>query len=216
MRSSFRVGRCGLTQGWKRADAGEDPFLAYTNVRALVQAVQAQGVIACAKHFVDNNQEGPGSNGREYMSVNVSERVQHELYYEPFRGAVDGGAGAVMVSATFSLCAQMSLEIGHYAEDSDAMPRQCSYNRIRNVYACESRHTLTDGLKGALGFRGFVRAPACVGALHFWPPAIQSTDGRAGWIVPSSGRFRLGRHAQHTAGSGSGPRHGTEHRTVLF
>jgi hypothetical protein len=31
------------------------------------------------------------------MSVNVSERVQHELYFEPFRGAVDGGAGAVMV-----------------------------------------------------------------------------------------------------------------------
>jgi beta-glucosidase len=37
--------------------AGEDPFLAYTNVRALVQAVQREGVIACAKHFVDNNQE---------------------------------------------------------------------------------------------------------------------------------------------------------------
>ena len=40
--------------------AGEDPFLAYTNVRALVQAVQRQGVIACAKHFVDNNQEVRG------------------------------------------------------------------------------------------------------------------------------------------------------------
>ena len=79
--------------------AGEDAFLAYTNVRALVQAVQRQGVIACAKHFVDNSQEGPGWNGRERMSVNVSERAQHELYYEPFRGAVDGGAGAVMVRA---------------------------------------------------------------------------------------------------------------------
>ena len=33
---------------------------------------------------------------------------------------------------------------------------QCSYNRVRNVYACENPATLRAGLKSALGFRGFV------------------------------------------------------------
>ena len=83
-------------------------------MKALVQAVQREGVIACAKHFVDNNQEGPGWNGRTRMSVNVSARVQHELYYEPFRGAVDGGAGAVMVRVR-SECRCRSLA-GHSRE----------------------------------------------------------------------------------------------------
>ena len=43
------------------------------------------------------------------MSVNVSERVQHELYFEPFRGAVDGGAGAIMVNSIGFSAASWSL-----------------------------------------------------------------------------------------------------------
>ena len=107
---------------------GEDPHLAYQNVAELVRGVQSQGVIACAKHFVDNNQEGPGNNGRTHMNANVSERAQHELYYEPFRAAVDAGAGSVM----------------------------CSYNHVNEQYACENYDTLTAGLKQDMGFRGFV------------------------------------------------------------
>ena len=53
--------------------------------------------------------QGPGDNGRTRMSVNVSERVQHELYFEPFRGAVDGGAGAIMVSSIWYSTAAWSL-----------------------------------------------------------------------------------------------------------
>jgi beta-glucosidase len=88
--------------------AGEDPHLAYRNVKALVHGVQSAGVIACAKHFVDNNQEGPGNNGRSHMNANVSERAQHELYLEPFRGAVDGGLGSVMCSSEWQRPAHMT------------------------------------------------------------------------------------------------------------
>ena len=47
---------------------------------AVVRGIQSQGVVANAKHWVNNNQE----TDRHYISENVDERTQFELYYPPF------------------------------------------------------------------------------------------------------------------------------------
>lgn len=79
---------------------GEDPVLASALTEAEIIGIQREGVIACAKHFVDNNAEGPGHNGRLSTSSVVGERAQHELYYKPFEGAVSAAVGSIMCSCT--------------------------------------------------------------------------------------------------------------------
>ena len=74
---------------------GEDPVLASRMVAAAVRAAQAEGVVACAKHWVNNNHEGPLHNGRLSTSSVVSERTNNELYYAPFEAAVQAGVGSV-------------------------------------------------------------------------------------------------------------------------
>lgn len=39
--------------------SGEDPFLGYTLVKPMVTGIQSQGVIANAKHYINNNQVNP-------------------------------------------------------------------------------------------------------------------------------------------------------------
>jgi beta-glucosidase len=56
--------------------------------------MQDQGIIACAKHYVDNNQE----LNRTLTSANVPRRAQWEIYYPGFEAAVDAGVGSIMCS----------------------------------------------------------------------------------------------------------------------
>lgn len=74
--------------------SGEDPYLGYTLAQPLIKGIQSQGVIANAKHWVENNQE----TDRSTVSANVDERTRHELYYLPFYGAVEAGVGSFMCS----------------------------------------------------------------------------------------------------------------------
>ena len=53
-----------------------------------------QGVVANAKHFINNNQE----TNRGTVSANIDERTEHELYLMPFEGAVEAGVLSVMCS----------------------------------------------------------------------------------------------------------------------
>jgi len=62
--------------------------------RAFVAEVRQHGLIATAKHWLDNNQE----INRQTLDVAVGDRAQHEIYMPPFKGAIDAGAGAVMCS----------------------------------------------------------------------------------------------------------------------
>ncbi|CAJ1375363.1 unnamed protein product [Effrenium voratum] len=74
--------------------AGEDPYLGAKLSEAYVIGVQAEGVIACLKHFAFNEQE----THRTYGSSVVDERTAWELYYPPFEAGVAAGAGSVMCS----------------------------------------------------------------------------------------------------------------------
>lgn len=60
---------------------GEDPHLAAQMAAAETTGIQSEGVVACAKHWADNNQEGPGHNGRLSTSSLVDDRANFELYY---------------------------------------------------------------------------------------------------------------------------------------
>jgi beta-glucosidase len=112
---------------WGRVEEtyGEDPFLASVMARAYVGAVEREGVIATPKHFVANIGEG----GRDSYPVDASPRLLEELFFPPFRAAMnDAGAGSVMTA----------------------------YNSVNGAPASQSRELLTGTLKRDWKFRGFV------------------------------------------------------------
>ena len=73
----------------------EDPYLTSRMAVSFVRAVQAQGVGACIKHFVANEQE----TDRFISDSIVDERALRELYFAPFEAAVkEANVKAVMGS----------------------------------------------------------------------------------------------------------------------
>jgi beta-glucosidase len=79
--------------------AGEDPFLGSAMARARVRGFQAtdltsgRRIAACPKHFVGY---GVAEAGRDYNTVDISERTLRDVYLPPFKAAFDAGAGTVM------------------------------------------------------------------------------------------------------------------------
>ena len=68
-----------------------------------VQGIQSQGVMACTKHFIANEQEhyrqvgesqGRGYNITEALSSNIDDKAMHELYLWPFADAVRAGTAS--------------------------------------------------------------------------------------------------------------------------
>ena len=105
--------------------SGEDPYLGYHLVQPVIRGIQSQTVIANAKHWVLNNQE----TNRNAVYEIADERTRFELYYPPFKGAIEAEVGSVM----------------------------CSYNKVSgDKWSCENPTTLGHDLKSALGFEGFV------------------------------------------------------------
>ena len=112
--------------------AGEDPYLGSVMAKALVEGFQGADlshldtVVACPKHYVAY---GGAEGGRDYNTVDVSERVLREVYLPPFKAAVvDGGAGTVM----------------------------SAFNDLNGIPASANRYTLTNILREEWGFEGFV------------------------------------------------------------
>lgn len=66
---------------------GEDPFLASKMVVPYIHGVQQNGVAACVKHYVLNNQE----LWRDHINVEVSDRALYEIYLPAFKAAVKEG-----------------------------------------------------------------------------------------------------------------------------
>ena len=56
--------------------SGEDPHLGYVMVQPVVQGIQSKGVVANAKHWVNNNQE----TDRSSVDEEVDERTRFEMY----------------------------------------------------------------------------------------------------------------------------------------
>jgi beta-glucosidase len=81
--------------------AGEDPYLGSLAAKARVRGFQgktfANGdkVVACVKHYAGY---GAPLAGRDYNTVDMSERVFRETYLPPYRAAVDAGVMTVMTS----------------------------------------------------------------------------------------------------------------------
>ncbi|HEX8990939.1 MAG TPA: glycoside hydrolase family 3 C-terminal domain-containing protein [Anaerolineales bacterium] len=62
----------------------EDPYLSGKIAAAYVRGMQGEGISACIKHFVCNDQEFE----RTSISAEVDERTLREIYLEPFRIAL--------------------------------------------------------------------------------------------------------------------------------
>jgi len=65
----------------------EDPYLISKMVVGYIKGVQSQGVSACVKHFMANNEEVD----RGTVNVEMSERALREIYLPGFKAAVQEG-----------------------------------------------------------------------------------------------------------------------------
>jgi beta-glucosidase len=65
----------------------EDPDLAAQMAVSYIKGMQGEGVAACMKHFICNDQE----HGRHDFNIQVDERALHEIYLPPFEAAVTQG-----------------------------------------------------------------------------------------------------------------------------
>jgi beta-glucosidase len=79
--------------------AGEDPYLGSVMAVARVRGFQGRDysapdrVVACAKHWVAY---GAAEAGRDYNTVDLSERTLREVYFPPFKAALGAGVGTFM------------------------------------------------------------------------------------------------------------------------
>lgn len=111
--------------------AGEDPFLGSAMARAYVRGFQGldpsapDSLAACAKHWVGY---GAAEAGRDYNTTEISERTLREIYFPPFKAAVDAGALTFM----------------------------SAFNDLNGVPASANALTLTKVLRGEWGFTGLV------------------------------------------------------------
>ena len=111
--------------------AGEDPYLGAAMARARVRGFQGRDysatdrVLACAKHWVAY---GAAEAGRDYNTTDMSERTLREIYFPPFKAAVNEGVGTFM----------------------------SAFNDLNGVPASANPFTLTKVLRGEWKFDGFV------------------------------------------------------------
>lgn len=88
---------------WGRVSesAGEDPFLGSCIAAVRVKAYQGNNladkysVLACVKHFAAY---GAAQAGRDYHTVDISDRELRDIYLPPFKAAIEAGAGSIMTS----------------------------------------------------------------------------------------------------------------------
>ena len=111
--------------------AGEDPFLGAAMARARVRGFQSgdlvagRRIVACPKHYVAY---GATETGKDYDTVDISERTLRDVYLPPFKAAFDEGAGSVM----------------------------SAFNEINGIPASANPFTLRRVLREEWGFNGVV------------------------------------------------------------
>lgn len=118
---------------WGRVSesAGEDPFLGSAIARARVRGFQGDDlyathtIMATVKHFAGY---GASLAGRDYNTVDMSDRELRQTYLPPYKAAIEAGAATVMTS----------------------------FNELDGIPVTGSRYLMTDILRGEWGFEGFV------------------------------------------------------------
>ena len=111
--------------------SGEDPYLGSLISAAMVRGYQGDDlsadntVLACVKHFAAY---GAPQAGRDYNTVDMSERWLREFYLPPYKAAVDAGALSVMAS----------------------------FNELDGVPAHANKHLMQEILRDEWGFEGFI------------------------------------------------------------
>lgn len=107
---------------------GEDPYLGEIYAKEMVKAHQENDgkiIIACVKHFAGY---GAVEAGRDYNTVDMSEREFRQYYLPAYKTAIDSGADMIMTS----------------------------FNTIDGVPATVNKWLLQDLLRNELGFKGVV------------------------------------------------------------
>lgn len=119
---------------WGRVmeSTGEDPYLNALFARAMVRGFQGKDlkndpdrVASCVKHFAAY---GLAEGGREYNTVDLSERQLREYYLPAYKAAIDEGAEMVMTS----------------------------FNTVEGIPASGNVKLMRDLLRGEWGFDGVV------------------------------------------------------------
>jgi beta-glucosidase len=111
--------------------SGEDPYLGGLIAAAKVRGYQGKNlaasntIAACVKHFAAY---GAAEAGRDYNTVDMSERRLRETYLPPYKAAVEAGAATFMNS----------------------------FNEIDGVPATGNTHLVNDILRKEWGFKGLV------------------------------------------------------------
>jgi beta-glucosidase len=109
--------------------SGEDTYLGSLMGAARVRGYQGNlsdlNLIACVKHYAAY---GGAEGGRDYNTVDISERTLRDIYLPVFKASIDAGAETVM----------------------------SSFNEIGGIPATGSRYLLTDILRDEWKFKGFV------------------------------------------------------------
>jgi beta-glucosidase len=81
--------------------SGEDTFLGSCIAKSRVRAYQAKDILpgrqmaACVKHYAAY---GAAIGGKDYNSVDMSERMLRDVYLPPFKAALDEGAKTLMTA----------------------------------------------------------------------------------------------------------------------
>lgn len=110
---------------------GEDPYLGGLMARAMVKGYQGKdlrnptSLLACVKHF---GMYGAVEAGRDYNIVDMSRLLMYQCYLQPYKAAINAGAGSIMTS----------------------------FNEINGIPATVNKWLLTDVLRKEWGFNGFV------------------------------------------------------------
>ncbi|HEX7358560.1 MAG TPA: glycoside hydrolase family 3 N-terminal domain-containing protein, partial [Ignavibacteriaceae bacterium] len=109
--------------------SGEDTYLGTLMSEARVLGYQGnlsnENIIACVKHYAGY---GAAEGGRDYNTVDFSDRTLRDVYLPPFKAAIDAGVETVMAS----------------------------FNEIAGIPSSGSKYLLNDILRDEWKFNGFV------------------------------------------------------------
>ena len=109
--------------------SGEDPYLGSQIAKAMITGYQGNDLsanntlLACVKHFA---LYGASEGGRDYNTVDMSRVTMYNIYFPPFKAAVETGVGSIMAS----------------------------FNELEGIPATGNRWLQTEVLRNQWGFQG--------------------------------------------------------------